>query len=158
MRLVKTVLAALAAFIAVSAACSAEDGRILTMFWNLENFFDYKDGGTGESDHDFSPEGSRRWTSTRFYTKCSAISKSVFWAGDRFGAMPDVIGVAEVENREVLQRLIWSTGLRKTGYSIVHYDSEDRRGIDVALLWRGERLEMVSSKACRVQEIGRAHV
>lgn len=151
MKLVKTVLAALAAFIAASSACSAGDGRILAMFWNLENFFDYKDGGAGESDHDFSPDGSRRWTSTRFYTKCSAISKAVFWAGDRFGTMPDVIGVAEVENREVLQRLIWSTGLRKAGYSIVHYDSWDHRGIDVALMWRGEHLEMVSSKACHVQ-------
>lgn len=64
--------------------------------------------------------------------------------------MPDVIGVAEVENREVLQRLINITGLRKEKYSIVHYDSPDKRGIDVALLWKRENLELLSSKACHV--------
>ena len=64
--------------------------------------------------------------------------------------MPDVIGVAEVENREVLQRLINTTGLRKEKYSIVHYDSPDKRGIDVALLWKRENLELLSSKACHV--------
>ncbi len=146
----KTVLAIILLYFACVCTSSAVDGRILSMFWNLENFFSYKDDGTGESDHDFSTEGSRHWTSSRFYAKCSAISKAVFWTADNFGAMPDVIGVAEVENREVLQRLLWSTGLRKEAYSIVHYDSPDRRGIDVALLWRSEKLDIVSSSACHV--------
>lgn len=121
------------------------------MFWNLENFFSCKDDGTGESDHEFSAEGKRHWTASRFYAKCSAISKALFWTGDSFGAMPDVIGVAEVENMEVLQKLINTTGLRKEKYSIVHYDSPDKRGIDVALLWKRENLVLLSSKACHVQ-------
>ena len=151
MKIRTTILAALiASTLNLSAQAQYED-RILSMFWNLENFFSCKDDGTGEADHEFSAEGKRHWTSSRFYAKCSAISKALFWTGDSFGAMPDVIGVAEVENREVLQRLINTTGLRKEKYSIVHYDSPDKRGIDVALLWKRENLELLSSKACHVQ-------
>ena len=127
-----------------------DDTGILAMFWNLENFFDYKDGGANPSDTEFSPEGSRHWTSGRFYAKSKAISKSVWWIADRYGRLPDIIGVAEVENRDVLARLLHSTSLDKAGYSIVHYDSPDRRGIDVALLWRKETMMLESSGVCRV--------
>ena len=121
---------------------------MLSMFWNLENFFDYHDNGTGESDTEFSSYGSRRWTSKRFYEKCQMISKSIFWAGDQYGSLPDVIGVAEVENRWVLERLLSSTLLRKYDYRIVHRNSIDRRGIDVALLYRSTRFELVDYSFC----------
>ena len=49
---------------------SADEGKEnVIMFWNLENFYDYTDAGTGESDTEFSPDGKRRWTSRRFYDK-----------------------------------------------------------------------------------------
>ena len=125
------------------AAYAQESDSLLTVFWNLENFFDYHDGGTGESDTEFSSYGSRRWTSKRFYHKCGMIAKSLFWIGDRYGKMPDVIGVAEIENRWALNRLLSSTLLRKYDYKIVHRDSKDRRGIDVALMYRSNRYELI---------------
>lgn len=133
------VLAICAAGIAANAQ---EKDSLLAVFWNLENFFDYHDGGTGESDTEFSYKGSRRWTSRRFNHKCQLLAKSLFWIGDRYGCMPDIIGVAEVENRWVLNRLISSTLLRKYDYKILHRDSKDRRGIDVALLYRSSRFEV----------------
>ena len=117
----------------------------LVAFWNLENFFDYVDGGEGESDSEWSSTGSRRWTKTRFYTKCDAIAKTMFWIGEKYGRMPDVIGVAEVENTGVLYKLLNSSLLRKYDYKVVHYDSHDRRGIDVALLYRSSLFRKVSS-------------
>lgn len=125
------------------AAYAQERDSLLAVFWNLENFFDYRDGGTGESDTEFSSQGSRRWTSKQFYKKCHLIAKSIFWAGDKYGKMPDVIGVAEVENRWVLNQLISSTLLRKYDYKVIHRDSKDRRGIDVALIYRSSRLELI---------------
>ncbi len=122
-----------------------EDAGLVVMFWNLENFFDWEDEGKGESDGEFSSYGSRHWTRKRFYGKCDAIAKSVLWVGDEYGRMPDVIGVAEVENKGVLTKMLNATALRKYDYSVVHYESGDRRGIDVALLYRRSSLELVSS-------------
>ena len=116
----------------------------MVMFWNVENFFDYIDDGTGESDKEFSSYGSRRWTRRKFQKKCDDIAKSVFWTGERYGRVPDVIGLAEVENRGVLWKLLNNTLLRKCGYRIVHYESGDRRGIDVALLYRESSFRKVS--------------
>lgn len=124
--------------------CAAQDEKLM-VFWNLENFFDYVDGGEGESDREWSSTGSRRWTKTRFYTKCDAIAKTMFWIGEKYGRMPDVIGVAEVENSGVLYKLLSSSLLRKYDYKVVHYDSHDRRGIDVALLYRSSVYRKVSS-------------
>lgn len=134
----------------VMSDVGSDSTGLLAMFWNLENFFDYKDGGTGASDSEFTPDGARHWNASRFYAKCNAVAKSVYWVADRYGKLPDVIGVAEVENREVLVRMLHSTALRKAGYSIVHYDSSDHRGIDVALLWRNETMELLSSKPCHI--------
>lgn len=116
----------------------------LVVFWNVENFFDYIDQGTGESDTEWSFKGSRRWTKKRFQAKCDAMAKGLLWIGDRYGRMPDVIGLAEVENRGALKRLLDETLLRKCDYRVVHHDSGDRRGIDVTLLYRDSLFDMES--------------
>ena len=116
--------------------CFGQDS-LLVMFWNVENFFDHMDQGTGESDTEFSSYGARHWTKRKFQAKCDDIAKSVLWIGDQYDRMPDIIGLAEVENRGVLWKLLNNTLLRKYDYKIVHFDSGDRRGIDVALLYRG---------------------
>lgn len=121
------------------------DESMLVMFWNLENFYDYTDQGTGESDKDFSSLGSRYWTKKKFYAKCDAIAKSVLWIGEKYGRMPDVIGLAEVENRGVLNKLLDYTLLRKYDYGIIHRDSKDRRGIDVAILYRKSSMSFLDA-------------
>ena len=118
------------------SAGAQEKDSLLVMFWNVENFFDWTDQGTGESDKEFSSYGVRHWTKKRFYAKCDAVAKSLMWIGDQYGKMPDVIGFAEVENRGVLRKMLDYTMLRKFDYGIVHHDSKDRRGIDVALIYR----------------------
>ena len=117
---------------------------LVVMFWNVENFFDHVDQGTGESDREFSSYGTRHWSKRKFQAKCDDIAKSVLWVGGEYGRMPDVIGLAEVENRWVLWKLLNNTLLRKYDYKIVHFDSDDRRGIDVALLYRESVFRQVS--------------
>ena len=119
----------------ICCLCYGQDSLIV-VFWNVENFFDYTDGGTGESDAEWSSRGTRRWTKKRFQTKCDDIAKTMLWMGEKYGKIPDIIGLAEVENRNAVWRLLNNTLLRKCGYKIVHYESGDRRGIDVALLYR----------------------
>ena len=123
------------------------------MFWNVENFFDYRNDSTSVSDREFSSLGERHWTKKRFYTKCNAFAKAVLWIASTEGGLPDVIGLAEVENAFVLRRAVGATALRKAGYKIVHYDSPDPRGIDVALLYRAPAVNLVSSKAIHIDSM-----
>ena len=123
------------------------------MFWNLENFFDYFDDGRSSSDSDFSSRGVRRWTKARFEKKCAMAGKTLLWAGEKYssdGEAPDVVGVCEVENGFVLRRLVHSPVLEKSRYGYVHYDSPDRRGIDVALLYRKGSVRVLSSRPVHV--------
>ena len=125
-------------------------GGIVIMFWNLENFFDYHDDGGGAADTEFSAAGDRHWTGKRFYTKCDAVAKAILRTGTEEGRMPDIMAFAEVENARVLRKLIRDTALEKLDYKAVHYDSPDRRGIDVGLIYDKARLRLLRSKPCRV--------
>ena len=130
----------------------AEGDSLFVVFWNLENFFDWKKDSlsASRSDEEFSSLGARHWTRGKFNRKSRAVAKSVLWLADEEGRLPDVIGVAEIENRFVLERLLRDTPLSGAGYSIVHYDSPDPRGIDVALLYRKQSLELLFSAPLRV--------
>ncbi|MCQ2120097.1 MAG: hypothetical protein MJY84_09265 [Bacteroidales bacterium] len=132
----------------------SEQGRdtLSVLFWNLENFFDWKaDAPDGNSsDKEFSSSGLRHWNRNRFQTKCNAIAKTLFWVEETEGSLPDIVAAAEVENSFVLRKLLSSTALRKTDYRYVHYDSPDPRGIDVALLYRQSRLELLGSEPVEV--------
>ena len=132
------------------AGASADTLRL--MFWNLENFFDNRADSTSTSEEEFSSFGARHWSRRKFRTKCNAVAKGILWAASRQGGLPDVIGLAEVENKRVLKALLQQTALRKLDYRIVHFDSPDPRGIDVALLYRTSRLQKADAKACHLYE------
>ena len=133
-------------------AAGQEREPLRVMFWNLENFFDYRNDSLSVADAEFSSRGARRWTRRRFDAKCNAIAKSILWTAGSQGGLPDIIGVAEVENAFVLRRLLQNTALSKLDYRIVHYDSPDPRGIDVALLYRASRCKLISSKPCHLYQ------
>lgn len=108
-------------------------------FYNLENLFDtHNDSLTFDDDR--TPEGADRWTRARLNLKLIRISRVLSEIGIGKGVHPpDLIGVCEVENKELLEKLIQQPVLRSIPYGIIHFDSPDRRGIDVALLYRKDR-------------------
>ena len=122
------------------------------MCWNMENFFDWRNDSLTVSDAEFSSRGERHWTWKRFQAKANAFAKALFWVEAETGRLPDIVGLEEVENAFVLRQVLQKTALRKTDYKYVHYDSPDRRGIDVALLYRSSVLELVDSKPCHLYE------
>ena len=126
------------------------DEILSVMFWNVENFFDWRNDSATESDLDFSSGGERHWTWKRFQAKANAFAKALFWVEGETGRLPDVVGLEEVENAFVLRQVLQRTALRKTDYKYVHYDSPDRRGIDVALLYRSSVLDLIDSKPCHL--------
>ncbi|MBT8262227.1 MAG: endonuclease/exonuclease/phosphatase family protein [Bacteroidia bacterium] len=105
-------------------------------FYNLENLFDFKDDPF-TFDDDRTPEGKDHWTEKNYRAKLQNMARVISEIGkDATGQSPTIIGVCEIENRTVLEDLINEDPLGKEGYGIVHFDSPDRRGIDVALLYR----------------------
>lgn len=119
-------------------------------FWNVENFFDYEAQTEGKSDVEFSAGGGRKWTSGRFYRKCNAVAKTVLASAQSPDDFPDFVALAEVENSFVASQVIRSTPLAKLGYSYVHFDSYDHRGIDCALLYRKGRMKLLSASPCHI--------
>ena len=112
---------------------------LLVMFWNVENFFEPFDNPES-NDNDFTPFGKYYWTWKKFEKKRDDIAKVIISISDQINVVaaepPALIGLAEVENRFVLNQLVNETPLARLNYKIIHRDSQDERGIDVALLYR----------------------
>ncbi len=119
------------------------------MFFNVENLFDCIDDST-KLDDEFLPDGDKRWTYKRMHHKITGISKTILAANA--WEPPGIIGLCEIENEWVLKRLIYDTGLSTLGYDYIHYESEDRRGIDVAVLYRKEHLKLLAASAIELSD------
>jgi hypothetical protein len=116
-------------------------------FYNLENLFDTIDDPNTD-DAEFTPKGSGKWDSQKYYTKLNNLALAISQIGDDYTKDgPMIMGVSEVENRQVVEDLVNTPPLKSMGYKIVHYESPDKRGIDVALIYRGKFFQVTSSKA-----------
>ncbi|MEE9409131.1 MAG: endonuclease/exonuclease/phosphatase family protein [Polaribacter sp.] len=105
-------------------------------FYNLENLFDTINDVT--KNDEASPIMKLKSNKSKVYwDKIDKLSSTIAQIGlDKAKTSPAIIGVSEVENLSVLEDLVKSKHLIKKGYGIIHYDSPDKRGIDVALLYQ----------------------
>lgn len=118
-------------------------------FYNLENLFDtIVDPDTNKIlQDDFTPKGKKAWTSKRYHEKLVNLSKVISELGTEVN--PDglaILGVAEIENKSVLEDLVKESSIASRNYQIVHYESPDRRGIDVGLLYNPSYFKVESSQ------------
>jgi len=111
------------------------ENEFTIMFYNTENFFDTENDSL-TNDEEFTPEADRRWNPARLHSKAERLAKVILAAGK--WNSPVVVGLCEVEDLKVLELLTRNEPLAKFHYKIVHKDSPDPRGIDVALLYRPE--------------------
>jgi endonuclease/exonuclease/phosphatase family metal-dependent hydrolase len=118
------------------------------LFYNVENFFNPSLNKEHEDD-EFTPEGPKRWTYYRKERKQNNIARVILNAGK--WNPPVFVGLCEVEDRKVLNDLVWETGLHNLGYFVEHFESSDIRGIDVALLYRKDRFNVLNSRPVHVQ-------
>lgn len=124
--------------------------KVSIAFYNLENLFDTEDD-PNTLDDDFTAEGYKNWNGKRYSKKLNKLSRVISQIGFKETLQaPILVGVAEVENREVLQRLTETKDLKDLGYDVVHYDSPDERGIDVGLLYRKDYFEVLDSETVSV--------
>jgi hypothetical protein len=131
--------------VSVSAVPAQKNKYEAVGFYNLDNFFDtIKD--TRHEDDDYLPYGIKRWTKVRYLQKLEHMAFAISQIGTK--DVPHglaALGVCEVENRRVLEDLIMTPPLREQQWGIVHYDSPDRQGLDVALLYQRNRFQVISS-------------
>jgi predicted extracellular nuclease len=117
------------------------------VFYNVENLFDPFNDSL-KNDDDFTPYGIRAWTYSRFVKKCQDLGKVLIAAGG--WEAPEIVGLCEVENHFVLRKLLEHSALGRLNYRIVHYDSPDARGIDVAMIYRPEKFTLLHSEPIAV--------
>ena len=131
----------------------AEPLRIVS--YNVENLFHPKhdsiclDSTTfiEKDDYEWTPEGQRRWSYTRYYRKVENIARVLTNIGEWDGV--DIVGLQEVENALCVKRLCYT--LRRGEYDFVHYESPDARGIDVALIYKKSRVDTIATRAIKVK-------
>lgn len=111
-------------------------------FYNVENLFDTTND-PAINDEDFTPQGKLQWDDAKYQTKLQHIAEVM---DSLPGNLPVAMGLCEIENRSVLEDLLRQSRLQSAQYDIVHKDSPDERGIDVALLYRKDIAQLQSSE------------
>lgn len=127
------------------------NSKIYTIaFYNIENLFDVEDDPFTD-DNDFLPYSKKRWTTKRYKNKLRKLGSVIAKIGSETAEEPPtLIGLAEVENKRVLNDLLQSEHLLNLDYNYVHYNSSDERGIDVALLYNSKCFEVLHSETFAV--------
>ncbi len=100
--------------------------------YNVENLFDTVDDPT-IPDEEFLPESEKNWTVERYQKKLDDIAQVISEVNPK--ELPELVGLVEVENQTVLEDLVKTAKLNNQ-YDIIHEESPDYRGIDVALIYR----------------------
>ncbi len=124
---------------------TGDNGSFTVAFYNTENLFDTKDDPKTKDD-EYTPNSPKHWTEERYQTKINHL-------GDVFAAMdsnlPDLIGLAEIENHKVVEDLNHAVPMKGIDYEIIQKNSADQRGIDVALLYNPQKFELIKKDFIR---------
>ena len=128
--------------VAVTTAVAQKPYKV--MFWNIENFFDTVDD-PATRDEEFTPDGVKAWNEAKYEKKLANVERVVFDIAAQDRIYPAVIGFSEVENRSVLDDIVSTPKLAPASYRVVHYDSPEARGVDVAFIYRPDQFKLEGS-------------
>ncbi|MDR1346726.1 MAG: endonuclease/exonuclease/phosphatase family protein [Bacteroidales bacterium] len=118
-------------------------------FYNLENLYDTEDDPLID-DEEFLPNGVNQWREERYQHKLMHLSEVIDAMAKEKGC-PIVIGTSEIENEKVMLDLASTETLKPYHFGVVHHDSPDRRGVDVAFLYNKDRFRVLAQRAFRVK-------
>jgi endonuclease/exonuclease/phosphatase family metal-dependent hydrolase len=132
---------------AADSPAAASPSSFYVANWNVENLFDTVDDPDNYGDDEFLPNNpTTRWTRVRYETKLDNLAQVIH--GMNKGKGPDILGVEEVENEDVIRDLV--DRLEGKKYGIVHVDSPDPRGIDTALIFNRAHFSLLETHAYKV--------
>lgn len=162
----RLIYSVLAVFLTISLISSCKSGKNIEQvnklpenikvnlsciaFYNLENLFDTIN--QENNDEEFLPQGAMKWNTLKYTSKLKNMSYAISQLGLDYSSVgASIIGVSEIENRGVLEDLVKEPSIASRGYEIVHYDSPDRRGVDVGLLYNPRQFIVTNSKSYRLR-------
>lgn len=131
----------------ITGYAQEQNGNIYGVaFYNLENLFDTIHD-EGKKDYEYLPEGRNKWDNTKYQSKLKNMSTVLgLLATDKTSEGAAVIGMAEVENRHVLEDLLKQPALANRGYEIIHYEGPDERGVDCAFFYNPKLYTVTATK------------
>ena len=122
----------------------------LVGFYNVENIYDTLDQD-GVDDAEFLPGSAKQWGSQRYWRKLDKTAGVIASMGkDLHPQGLAILGLAEVENRSVVEDICSREPLKARGYRVVHVDGPDRRGVDVALIYNPALYKVYAHKSYRL--------
>ncbi|QCR23010.1 endonuclease/exonuclease/phosphatase family protein [Pontibacter sp. SGAir0037] len=121
-------------------------------FYNVEKLYDTQ-ASTERNDLDFTPGGALAWDDTRYRKKISNLANVMQDIGGKKGAT--LIGLSEVENQQVVKDLMNTTPLKKHNYAIIHYESPDIAGLDLAFLYNPKQFTPTAHRTIPVENLPR---
>ena len=123
-----------------------QEDQFTIAFYNLENFFDTHDD-PHTLDDDFTPDGRKEWSESRFRKKSKKLGRTIALMGKDYSSVPPVlVGVAEVENKIALDAILGTKSIKDEDYDYVHFDSPDERGIDTALIYHKAHFKVLGTE------------
>lgn len=140
------IVAALLILMSLSASAQKTQQNYVIGFYNLENLFDIYDDPV-KNDNEFLPEGKNKWTQAKYEKKLHNMAKVIRAMADNNKRWHTILGISEIENRLVIEDLVSQPEIADANYQIVHYDSPDRRGVDVALLYKPDQFTYLDSES-----------
>lgn len=121
------------------------------MFYNVENLYDTINDPL-KDDEEFLPQSKNEWNTVKYNEKIAHINKVINECGN-----PLLVGVCEIENKQVLKDIINNSERLKSKFDVVHFESNDVRGIDVGLLYDKSTLKLKKSGFLRYTLPDTAH-
>ena len=140
------LLAALLLLLPAQGDAKKKNHRHIIGFYNVENLFDTVHD-QGKNDYEYLPDGANEWTADKYAVKLQNMARVIADMRQDNGIWHTVLGLAEVENRHVLEDLVKEPAIANANYKIVHMEGPDRRGIDCALLYNPARFKFIECAA-----------
>ena len=119
------------------------DAKELIVFYNVENLFSPDPPQVHKLDPTLS--GLRNWDERRYQNKLFKIAHVFQLIQEAENTLPFLIGLSEIQGQKPLEDLIAMEPFN-SNFGVVHYDSMDERGVDVALLYDKSKVEIISSE------------
>ena len=140
------IVAALLLVMSFGASAQKTKQNYVIGFYNLENLFDIYDDPV-KNDNEFLPDGKNNWTQAKYEKKLHNLATVIKAMADNNKRWHTILGISEIENRLVIEDLVSQPEIADANYEIVHYDSPDRRGVDVALLYKPDQFTCLDSES-----------